>query len=509
MVNNYCPETDSEFFGLSEYDEFPYNVNEPMRDDLSAEVSNEVGRDNPQVNCVNTTLGNIAVENPLNGRRRNQAPSTMVAKAVDCVNGKSLSDAEISRLQKFNQSFSHVVVEGKHRVVSTKPCPIEGLKLHYEALHEFKNNFLHEPKIAGKNAGEAWSAWNGKNFKPDGIGFYPMPSKCPATVMNLFSGFPMKAKQGDVSPIMFHITEVLCDGDKIAADFVIGWFAHLFQKPDEKPSVAILLKSIEGTGKGTLYSVLQKLLGHMALQVNGGYQLTGRLNSVVANRLLIFADEVDLTDVRSADKLKGLISEPRVSMEKKGLDPIQLPNYCRFIFASNHDQVIKAGSRERRFLVLEPSAKYTQDTEYFSQLYKWIDNDGPARFLSYLMAYDLSDFDPRKAPVTAALIAEKMDNLTPYEEFMFSELIKPQPFGGIAQLETRILVEQCQRWLSDNGYDCSIHKVRSSIGKLVNRMQIKHIGKSGRGDYYAIPESNELVNRFCQMLGHTQEQIFG
>jgi putative DNA primase/helicase len=509
MENNYCPETDSEFSDLSEYDEFPYHVNEPMRDDLSSEVSNEVGRDDPEFNCVNAPMRNSAGENPVNGGRRNQAPSTEYEKAVDCVNGKSLSDAEIVRLNKFNQTFCHVVLEGKHKVVSTKPCPIEGRKLHYEALHEFRNNFLHEPKIAGKNAGEAWCAWNGKNYKPDGIGFYPRPSKCPATVMNLFSGFPMKAMQGDVSPILYHITEVLCDGDKKAADFVIGWLAHLFQKPDEKPSVAILLKSIEGTGKGTLYSVLQKIIGHMALQVNGGYQLTGRFNSVVANRLLIFADEVDLTDVRSADKLKGLISEPRVSMEKKGLDPIQLPNYGRFIFASNHDHVIKAGPRERRFLVLESSAKYAQDSEYFSQLYKWIENNGPANLLGYLLAYDLSDFDPRKAPVTAALITEKLANLTPYQEFMFLELIKPLPFGGIPQLETRILVEQCQRWLSDNGYDSSIHKVGSSIGKLVSRMQIKRIGKSGRGDYYEMPESNELRDRFCQMIGHTQEQIFG
>lgn len=475
MENNLYAEAVTEIFGSLEEDEF-------------------------QGEYVNAPMRNRADENSVNGGRRNHAPSTEYEKAVDCVNGKPLSDAEISRLHRFNQLFCHVVLEGKHKVVSTKPCPIEGRKLHYEALHEFRNNFLHEPKIAGKNAGEAWCAWNGKSYKPDGMGFYPTPSKCPATVMNLFSGFPMKAMPGDVSPILYHITEVLCDGDKKAADFVIGWLAHLFQKPDEKPSVAILLKSIEGTGKGTLYSVLQQLLGHMALQVNGGYQLTGRFNSVVANRLLIFADEVDLTDVRSADKLKGLISEPRVSMEKKGLDPIQLPNYCRFIFASNHDQVIKAGSRERRFLVLEPSAKYAQDTEYFNRLYKWINNNGPASLLGYLMAYDLSDFDPRKAPVTAALITEKMANLTPYEEFMFLELTKPQPFGGIAQLETRVLVEQCQRWLSDNGYESSIHKVRSGIGKLVKRMQIKHIGKSGRGDYYVIPESNELVNSFCQML---------
>lgn len=292
------------------------------------------------------------------------------------INNKSLSDEEIETLLDLNKKYAHVTVGGKHKIVSTKPCPVDGKSLHIESLSEFKNYFLSDNKIAGVNTGEAWLAWKGKIFKPDGISFYPNRKLCPPTIYNLFEGYALAPKQGDVTPFLNHIFEVICNSDQIAANFLIGFFAHMIQKPDEKPSVAIVMKSVEGTGKGTLLEPLMRILGALAVQVNGAYQLSGRFNSVVANKLLVFADEVDLTDPRTADKLKGMISEPRLSMERKGIDPIQVPNFCRFIFASNHETVIKAGNRERRYLVLELSNKYAQNTGYFNYLWSWINDNG-------------------------------------------------------------------------------------------------------------------------------------
>ncbi|MGL1959112.1 MAG: hypothetical protein OCD00_17575 [Colwellia sp.] len=102
------------------------------------------------------------------------------------INNKPLSDEEIETLLDLNKKYAHVTVGGKHKIVSTKPCPLDGKSLHIESLSEFKNYFLSDNKIAGVNTGEAWLAWRGKVFKPDGISFYPNPKLCPPTIYNLF-----------------------------------------------------------------------------------------------------------------------------------------------------------------------------------------------------------------------------------------------------------------------------------------------------------------------------------
>jgi len=427
---------------------------------------------------------------------------------LSVINNKSLSDEEIETLLDLNKKYAHVTVGGKHKIVSTKPCPVDGKSLHIESLSEFKNYFLSDNKIAGVNTGEAWLAWKGKVFKPDGISFYPNEKLCPPTIYNLFEGYALSPKQGDVTPFLNHVFEVICNSDQIASNYLIGFFAHMIQKPDEKPSVAIVMKSVEGTGKGTLLESLMQILGALAVQVNGAYQLSGRFNSVVANKLLVFTDEVDLTDPRTADKLKGMISEPRLSMERKGIDPIQVPNFCRFMFASNHETVIKAGNRERRYLVLEPSNKYAQNTDYFNYLWGWINTNGADYLFEYLLNYDLLNLDPRKAPITTALLEEKKANLTPYQEFMFSELNQEKPFEGMCRIETQQMTKKCQHWLDANGYQDSLPKVRSALGKLLNRMGIESKGKSGRGALYELPDDSVFREKFSNLLGHSQREIF-
>jgi len=424
------------------------------------------------------------------------------------INGKTLSDEDLTTLVNLNKKYTHVTVGGKHKVVSMKPCPVDGKSLHLESLSEFKSYFLHETKVNGLNVGEAWLSWQGKVFKPDGISFFPKVALCPKSIYNLFEGFPLTAKQGDVAPFIHHINEVICNDDLIASKFVIDFLAHMLQKPNEKPSVAIVMKSVEGTGKGTMFEPLKQILGAYAVQVNGAYQLTGRFNSVVANKLLVFADEVDLTDVRTADKLKGLISEPRLSLERKGIDPIQVPNLCRFIFASNHETVIKAGNRERRYLVLEPSSKYAQDTAYFNQLWQWINANGASYLYDYLLNVDLTHFDPRKAPITKALLEEKLANLSPYQEFIMSELSQQSPFDGVCRIETQKMTDKCRQWLEANNYSESVPKIRSAIGKLLSRMGIASLGRSGRDAFYELPDVSTFREKFSLLLGHTADVIF-
>ncbi|NVK25936.1 MAG: hypothetical protein HWE10_13500 [Gammaproteobacteria bacterium] len=89
------------------------------------------------------------------------------------------------------------------------------------------------------------------------------------------------------------------------------------------------------------------------------------------------------------------------SDELKGKDSFPIPNFARLIMAGNHDQLLNAGTRERRFLVLSPSDARVGDTKYFSSLNEFIDKEGANYFLYYLLNLNLSNFDPFNALATS------------------------------------------------------------------------------------------------------------
>ena len=431
-------------------------------------------------------------------------------EAQNLIDGRALTGSELELLTKMNEQYSHVVVGGKHRIMTYKPCPVDGLRMTFEGINDFYNYYAHKPKVANKNQGLAWFSWEGKAFYCNGIGYYPNTSKLPKHVFNTFQGFGCQPQTGDITLILKHIREVLCARDDKAADYFIEWLAHIVQKPNEKPTVAILIKSAEGTGKGTVYRLLKKVLGANAHQVNGSYQIMGRFNGILAGRLLIFGDEVDMTDKKVFDKAKGMISEPTISMELKGIDPEPVPNMARFIFTGNHDQIISAGTRERRFLVLEPSEHMIDDQVYWQSLNTLIDEGGSPAFLDYLQNIDLCNFNPFKAPATKGLIDEKLQGLKPALAYFHSELSKPRPFNGAARLNASELISTYCYWATDIRLDIQQPAARSQMGKAMKAFKIEAQGRSDRADgkYYELPDADTFRDRFAKHLGHQANEIF-
>lgn len=420
--------------------------------------------------------------------------------------GTVLDDADIEILQQLNESYTHTVLGGKNIIVGQRTCQVQGSVFTFEAPSEFKKKFLHMRLIGvgdkKKNQGQAWLEYPDKNYMPNGTGFYPDPKKCPDGVFNLYRGCQVKPVEGDCSLYLDHLKYIICAGDEMSYSYLIGWMAHLFQRPDEKPSVAIVLKSVGGTGKGTTAEPLLMILGSHGSKTNGAYAFEGRFNSMLAGCLFIFADEVDLTDKHVADRLKSIISETSVNLERKGLEIEPLPNYCRLIFASNHTRVLNAGIRERRYLVLEPSDAKAQDSAYFRELWGWINNGGAAKLLHYLLHVDISGFDPYKCPQTKALIAGKLANLSGVNRFFYNEIMRPEPFGGKARIYAHELIDDFVAWSVDDEAKISKPAARNLIGRMMAKLNIDVMGRSDRdgGKYYDLPSRGELVQLFARLL---------
>jgi len=434
------------------------------------------------------------------------------------VNNKQLEPWELDRLSAIGKNNVHIVVGARHRIMIWKHCPVDGIRPTFESINDFQNYFLHLPTIAGLNQGKALMNWTGKVFYPNGLGYYPDTESLPKDCYNLFRGWGVEPietvgleKDPDLAIIKIHLEEVICDGDSKAYHYLVGWLAQMLQFPAEKPPVAILLKSVEGSGKGTVYELIKSMLGSNAYQVNGNGQLVGRFNSIIDGRLFVFGDEVDMTDKTQYDKLKSLISEKTQSVERKGLEPAPVRVLARFMFTGNHDHLIKAGTNERRWLVLEPSGHKQEDRKYWNQLYSAIRGNAPAKLLHHLLTLDLNNFDVRRPPVTQGLIDQKLASLKIQEVWMYEQLVQRIPFSGKARITAPEAIDDFILFAESNGEHYTKPKARSLVGKIMSATGLTVLGRSDRGDgirYYDLPDVAQMREAFARYLKHKSEEIF-
>ena len=198
------------------------------------------------------------------------------------------------------------------------------------------------------------------------------------------------------------IRDSICNGDSEKFEYLLNYLAHLFQKPADKPGVAIVLQSdIEGVGKGTIF---QDLLQRIVPRVNYSYVgdsnvLESQFNDYLLNCLVCFIDEGFWGgDQKIAGKLRSLITAPTDTLNLKHKDLMSCISYTRFIIASNQYRVVPASPTDRRYAMFKITE--IKDRAYFEKVHDFIRSaDGPAAFFTLLMNRDLSNFKPTAMPL--------------------------------------------------------------------------------------------------------------
>ena len=84
---------------------------------------------------------------------------------------------------------------------------------------------------------------------------------------NLWTGFATSGAPGDWSLLREHIKSVLCSRNEDAFAYVLNWLAHRFQRPWEKPGVAVVLWGKKRTGKGTVADAVREALGEVLSRI--------------------------------------------------------------------------------------------------------------------------------------------------------------------------------------------------------------------------------------------------
>lgn len=308
---------------------------------------------------------------------------------------KQLESAAL--VQQLNQEFA-VVTAGSSVVILREIRDAEGnpdIVLLKESA--FRLLLLNWPKLDGDNASMHWLG-NPQRREYDGLVFDPSRQTA-ANFYNLFRGFSTTPKSGACHLYLRFVCDVICAGDAELGSYVINWMAHLIQRPEELPEVALVLRSGQGTGKNTLVTPLARILGQMFYECTNMERLTGKFNNHLKDKLLVHANEATWGGNKSAEgTLKAMITDSFRAVEPKGKDIITVRNCSRLIISSNEEWPVACGPDDRRFVFLDVSEVHKQDHAYFKAVYDELDSGGVEALHDHLLKVDIDGWHPRRRP---------------------------------------------------------------------------------------------------------------
>lgn len=434
-----------------------------------------------------------------------------------------LDDLEIQRrmnqrIEHLNKTFTHVINNGKNYVVRIGNNALEQPYLEFFTVREFRDMLSHEDKVLVgytktmdekiKPVADVWLQSQKANLCTAGVTFHPTNERYHKGKLNSYFGLnasPTPYKYTDIGAYLLHIELIICNGDKNCYEYLINWLAHMIQKPEEKPEVAVVLKAGQGTGKGTFVDPIGKVIGAHFVHLTEQSQVVGRFNSLLENKILIFADEFFAGSKKHTDQLKGMITEKTAKIERKGVDSIMVPSFSRLIMASNHENIVSIEKDERRYLYLEVSEERKQDHDYFEALRRVIDDPQfTGQLLQFLLERDISNFNPRRVPQTKALGEQKLDNLDPLERWFYSCLKNGQLTGGQwpARELSSTLTTHVEIWLETKHLEVW-GDVSRKLGHLLKKLNFRKVKQriSGSPEWmWEVPPLDDVRSSFCQYL---------
>ena len=241
---------------------------------------------------------------------------------------------------------------------------------------------------------------------------------------NLWKGFAVKTIAGDWSLFRDHILHVVCSGDEDCFQYLIQWMARCVQEPEGSGQVAIVLRGGKGCGKSLFVEPFGKLFGEHFLATTSAEHIAGRFNEHLQTVVVLFGDEAFFAGNKDHERtLKGLVTQDELSFEGKGRPVKMGRNHVHLLLASNSTWVVPAHGKERRYLVLDVSEKKTGDRDYFSAIAKQMKNGGSEAMLHDLLQMDLTGFEVREFPQTAALREQQQESAN-FEESAIVEFLK-------------------------------------------------------------------------------------
>ncbi len=337
-----------------------------------------------------------------------------------------------NHVEHFNNDFAGVMIGGAFKLMRRTPAAVntdnrEGYEfVSKEPLAIAYGNRQIQVSSKGKtmNAIDAWLKHPKAKIYTGGVVFKPN-RQLPEDYLNLWQGFTVEPKHSaNTYRIRYHIEHIVCQNNPELIKYVYCWIAYTVQNPDKPAGSALICKGQKGSGKGTLGHFLRSLWGQHGMHITNAKHLIGNFNGHLMDCCFLFCDEAFYAKDKSHESvLKAVITEPLLTIERKGVDAVQQANYLKVFMASNSEFTVPASLDERRYCVCKVSSEKIGDKKYFDELHADChDKDIQASFLAEMLSHDLTDYSPSKIPETEGLQEERLHSLNSVGLFLVDYL---------------------------------------------------------------------------------------
>ena len=335
---------------------------------------------------------------------------------------------------EFNERYFIANDSGKAMIWQPTRDPTLDNRIYYQRsrvpdLRTFYMNRLIEEGVAKdgrpilKNAADVWLNHPDRRQYINGVLFDPSGTQRPG-IYNLWQGLAVTPMPGSWHLMQHHLLNIVCAGNQNNYRYLLKWLARAVQLPAKQGEVAVVLRGLEGVGKSILGVVMKRIFGQHGLAISQSIHLVGKFNLHLRDCVMLFADEAFFPgDRQHVGALKAIITQPYLTIEPKGRDTVQAPNFIHLILASNEDWVVPASLEARRFFVLNVLADKKFDREYFNALWAELENGGLEAMLHDLLHEDLTAFNHRDVPDTIGLQQQKKLSL-PTEYLWWEEVLQ-------------------------------------------------------------------------------------
>lgn len=168
-------------------------------------------------------------------------------------------------------------------------------------------------------------------------------------------------------PRIEQILRWLSDHDTAGYEWLRNWLAFKLQHPGELPGTAVLLVGTPGSGKNTLFQIMEHALGESNCATITDETLSKTYNTTYADKLFVLGNELGTESSRSQSlytRTLSWITEKRIEIEGKGKDRYVTTNRAGWLFATNNPgKVLGIAKDDRRYTVFN-NFDLVKGTEY-------------------------------------------------------------------------------------------------------------------------------------------------
>ena len=358
----------------------------------------------------------------------------------------------LSATERLNKQYSQVKIGGKVRYWDGEDFLVQQ---DFLALEAGKGEWSKDGKKFIADTA-VWLTSNNRNLYRKAM-FYP--GEVPDDTFNLWQGWSVEPKKGNWSLFRTHIFKNICDSRRDYCDWLIQWMAQIVQHPEEKLGTAIALVGGKGCGKSIYAEIFGGLCKQNYVPLIHGDSVISKFNSVYENCIICNVDEaVWAGDKKGESIIKGLITAPRLRIERKGLEGYMAQNYTRLIFTTNDDWAVNASEDERRYFILRVGDSWTGNTSMFKAMFKQMEHGGYAGLMYDLLHTTLhTKNNLRKPPITREGKNQRIMSESPYLQYWRDKVSNTAAEDWPDKIMKEVLASECMQYFKDHNIKKPFH----------------------------------------------------